>query len=296
MDNKGKSREEVKLENGAKLVINESDASRHLVEKDCVLDLHLEYVKASQEEREKRAAQMRTKEQRERALEEQKAKEKEIFRGNARDFYDLLAGTFFIHRRINPKGLKKRNAVEFVISKCQQSVPGELQARVRDNELVLKPWNHSELELRFVAPPCTTASRVPAYIKKNTTTTGSMASKNIRGRFGNNKNYPYKVRIAPNKFVDSRVYGGARLHANSINKNLLNTNVKEGGVNPTKEFPDNRTARDYPLEVNYTGPSRTPTIVKLEPNLGECGGLRPRQFTSLSPNLKKQKTPRSRKK
>ena len=291
MDSKGKGKEEVNVENGVKLVINEGDPSRHLIEKECVLDLHLEYVKASQEERERRAAQLRTKEQRERLQEEQKAKEKEIFRGNARDFYELLGSTFFIHRRINPKGLKKRNAVEFVISKCQQSVPGELQARVRDNELILKPWNHSELELRFVAPPCTIASRTRANAKTKAPSQGAIASKNIRGRFGNNKNYPYLVRIANNKFVDSRVYGGARLNTQS--NNVLNAPLQVGGGNPTQEFPDNRTARDYPLEVNYTGPSRSPNIIHLEPNT--TGGLRPRQFTSLSPNLKKLKTPKRKK-
>jgi hypothetical protein len=266
-----------------------------------LLDAHLDYAIEAARQRELRLEQIRNQSEIERRVLENEEKEKELFRANARDICDLLSGNvFYVHRKVatsetnlNPT---TRARCEFVFSNTVRTMPGELACMVKGDEFVVRPWNVSDPEIRFIIPETLEAIRNRSYSQNhiqnqqrpnnnNAAAIQTQAALKSGGAQGN----PRFVRMK-NRTIDTRVYGGARHPVagplslsppssspptttvpSLLSRNLLVSpaEVRRQNVariksmrNNSKRFPGNRLARDYPVEISYSH-GRTPLATPL---------------------------------
>ena len=258
-----------------------SEEYQQQVEKGKVMDELLEYAKKSQEMVEKRVRDIVNREEMERIRKENERKEEALFKANAFDIADMLgAPVFYAHRMLDQRLENINPSINmFVFTKTPQSKPGELSIRILGDEMIIKPWNEVDKEIRFITPDVILASKNNGKIQRPPETSSGPTIRNaLRGRKGTiNSNFPYHVKVGKNQVVDARRYGGARRVVNTLATPGNNNNHNNGGVNgglgfvgsrasmTSKKFPGSLTHRDYPLEVKYTGANRFPnysTIIR----------------------------------
>jgi hypothetical protein len=253
----GEKGEDEEVDEIAIPVIPEGEFDR-LVRKDQILDELMQYIEGADAEHLRRLESFKTKEERRQLIEEAKRKEIEVFRGNASGVYNLLGGKFYVHRRLHPMRKQQKDFSDFVFTKHSCSAPGEIAVMMKGNELVMKPWNSDQNELRFMAPEIVQSAYHGGNLKAYEGSAGTPASRAILGRYGSDRSKPFMVKVG-NRFVDSRTYGGRR-------RPPQNNNVTTRIPKSSKLFPGNRVSSDYPLEVSYNGTNRIPIYTPLDVN------------------------------
>lgn len=82
-----------------------------------------------------------------RIAKENQAKEKEVFKQNATDFYELIRGSMYVVRTER----KNSSDAEFTLSDTCTMKPGELAVYWENERLILRPWNHQDYMLSMPA-------------------------------------------------------------------------------------------------------------------------------------------------